>query len=83
MQCTRPGGAFYVQLMHVGRVSHPSNTPHHRQPVAPSAVKANGKMFTATGMLDLVEPRALTLDEVKATIDDFRRAAAAAIEAGA
>ena len=29
------GGALFIQLMHVGRMSHPDNTPHHRQPVAP------------------------------------------------
>jgi N-ethylmaleimide reductase len=77
------GGHLFVQLMHVGRVSHPENTPHHRQPVAPSAVKPSGQMFTFKGMLELPEPRALTSDEVKATIQDFRRAARLAVEAGA
>jgi N-ethylmaleimide reductase len=32
------GGRIFVQLMHVGSVSHPDNTPHHRQAVAPSAI---------------------------------------------
>jgi hypothetical protein len=39
------GGHLFVQLMHVGRTSHPDNTPHHRQPVAPSAI-APGKICT-------------------------------------
>jgi len=35
------GGAVFIQLMHAGRMSHPDNTPHHRQPVAPSAISAD------------------------------------------
>ena len=69
--------------MHVGRISHPSNTPHGRQPVAPSAVRPAGKMFTATGPQDMPEPRALSQDEIAATIRDFRHAAACAVKAGA
>jgi N-ethylmaleimide reductase len=77
------GGRIVIQLMHVGRVSHTANTPHGRQPVAPSAVKAAGVMFTASGMQELPEPRALSGEEVGGTVDDFRQAAAAAIGAGA
>ncbi len=39
------GGRIIVQLMHVGRISHPDNTPHGRQPVAPSAIAPKGAMF--------------------------------------
>jgi N-ethylmaleimide reductase len=77
------GGHLFIQLMHTGRVSHPQNTSHGRQPVAPSAVQPAGKMFTTTGMQDIPEPRALSLAEVRNTVEDFRRAAALAIEAGA
>src|SRR6201993_2092219 len=50
----RAGGRIFIQLMHVGRVSHPDNTPHHRQPVAPSTIAPAGtQMFTATGMKDI------------------------------
>jgi N-ethylmaleimide reductase len=77
------GGYLYIQLMHVGRVSHPDNTPHHRQPVAPSAIAPGAQMFTATGMQDMPVPRALSTGEVKGTVADFRQAAAAAIRAGA
>jgi len=77
------GGRIFIQLMHVGRIAHPANTPHGRQPVAPSAVRPAGKMFTPQGLLDMPEPRALTTQEVVGTIDEYRRAAAAAIAAGA
>jgi N-ethylmaleimide reductase len=72
-----------IQLMHVGRTSHPGNTPHHRKPVAPSAIAPGVKMFTMTGMQDAPEPRALTIEEIKATARDFSHAAAKAIAAGA
>ncbi len=77
------GGRMFIQLMHVGRVSHPDNTPHHRQPVAPSAVRPIAKMFTAKGLQELPEPRELGRDEIAETIRDYRRAARAAIAAGA
>ena len=77
------GGHLYIQLMHVGRVSHPDNTPHGRPPVAPSAVRAEGVMFTSTGPQELPEPRALTPAEIAGTVADFRQAAALAVGAGA
>lgn len=77
------GGKIVIQLMHTGRIAHPENTPHGRQPVAPSAVKPAGQMFTAAGMKEMPEPRALSEQEVADTVQDFRRAAAAAIAAGA
>ncbi|MFE0184420.1 alkene reductase [Streptomyces olivaceus] len=77
------GGRLVVQLMHTGRIAHPDNTPHGRQPVAPSAVRPAGTMFTANGPREMPEPRALSLGEIAATVGDFRRAAAYAVEAGA
>ena len=77
------GGRIAIQLMHVGRVSHPSNTPHGRQPVAPSAVQPQGVMFTATGALTMPVPRALATGEVSAVVRQFRDAAAAAVDADA
>ncbi|KNX38838.1 alkene reductase [Luteipulveratus halotolerans] len=76
------GGHLVVQLMHAGRLSHPDNTPHGRQSVAPSAIASGTQMFTAEGMKDAPEPRALTTDEVRATVDDFRQAARRAVDAG-
>jgi len=45
------GGRLFMQLMHVGRRAHPDNTPHDRQPVAPSAIAPGEDMFTIKGML--------------------------------
>jgi N-ethylmaleimide reductase len=77
------GGHIFIQIMHAGRMSHPDNTPHHRQAVAPSAIAPGSQMFTATGMQDIPTPRALTTEEVRQTVTDFRRAARSAIDAGA
>ena len=79
----KAGGRVYIQLMHAGRMAHPDNTPHHRQPVAPSAVAPGQQMFTPTGMQDAPTPRALATEEIKATVQDFRLAARRSIEAGA
>jgi len=75
------GSRIFVQLMHVGRIGHPANTG--LQPVAPSPVRPAGIMFTAQGPLEMPEPRELTLEEIHATVRDFRHAAACAIKAGA
>ncbi|AVA35062.1 alkene reductase [Cupriavidus metallidurans] len=77
------GGRIFIQLMHAGRMSHPDNTPHHRQGVAPSAIAPGVPMFTLKGMQDIPAPRALTTAEVRQTVDDFRFAARQAIAAGA
>ena len=77
------GSHLFLQIMHAGRMSHPDNTPHHRQAVAPSAIAPDTQIFTATGMQDIPTPRALTTDEIRQTIADFRQAARCAIEAGA
>lgn len=77
------GGYLFIQLMHAGRMSHPDNTPHHRQPVAPSAIAPGTPIFTTTGMQVIPVPRPLTAGEVRETVEDFRKAAAAAIRAGA
>ncbi|TNM65227.1 alkene reductase [Aliirhizobium smilacinae] len=77
------GGRIFLQLMHAGRMSHPDNTPHHRQGVAPSAIAPGAPMFTAAGMQDIPTPRALTTEEVRQTVKDFAYAARRAIEAGA
>ncbi len=79
----KAGGHLYIQLMHAGRISHPDNTPHHRQPVAPSAISAEQPMFTPTGMQTTPAPRALSAAEVKQTVKDFAYSAKRAIEAGA
>ena len=77
------GGSLYIQLMHAGRISHPDNTPHHRQPVAPSAIAPEQDMFTASGPQPIPTPRELSVAEIQSTIAEFRHAAASAIAAGA
>jgi N-ethylmaleimide reductase len=76
------GGKIFRQLWHVGRISHTSLLPKHVQPVAPSAIRANSQTLIATGMAEVSEPVALTLSGIKETLDDFRRAAVNAKEAG-
>ncbi len=76
------GGTIFMQLMHCGRIAHPSMLPNHAQPVAPSAVKAEGMAWTDSGQQPLVEPRALTTDEVAQVIDEYAQATHSALTAG-
>jgi N-ethylmaleimide reductase len=76
------GGRIFLQLWHVGRISHPSLQPDHAAPVAPSALQPAGQTMTAQGMAPFVMPRALETREVERVIDDYRRAAANAKLAG-
>jgi len=76
------GGRIFIQLWHVGRVSHTSLQPNGGAPVAPSAVRAKGKTFVGGTFTDISEPRALELSEIPGIIDSFKRAAANALEAG-
>ncbi|MER6665473.1 alkene reductase [Amycolatopsis japonica] len=74
------GGQIYAQLWHAGRVSHPGVTG--RVPVAPSAVRQAGRIFSAGGWTDTVEPRALGEEEIGEVVQDFAEAARRAVEAG-
>jgi N-ethylmaleimide reductase len=76
------GGRIFVQLWHVGRISHVDLQPDGAAPVAPSAIRAETKTFVNNGFADVSEPRALQLDELPGIVNDFRQAAANAIEAG-
>jgi N-ethylmaleimide reductase len=76
------GGRIFIQLWHVGRISHTALQPGGGAPVAPSAIRANTKTFVNGGFTEVSEPRALELSEIPGIIDDFRRGAANAIEAG-
>lgn len=75
------GGRIFAQIWHVGRISHPSFHDGNL-PVAPSAVKPEGQAFTAEGLKDFVEPRALETDEIPGIVEDYAQAARNAIEAG-
>jgi N-ethylmaleimide reductase len=80
------GGHIVTQLWHVGRVSHNELQPGGGAPVAPSAIRANTKTVLirdgAPTFVDTSEPRALSIDELPGIVDDYRRAALAAVEAG-
>ena len=76
------GGRIFLQLWHVGRISHTSLLPNNAQPVAPSAIRANSQTLIATGLAPVSEPVALTESGIKETLDDYRRAAGNAKEAG-
>ncbi|MGP3689825.1 alkene reductase [Streptomyces sp. IBSNAI002] len=76
------GGRIFAQIMHSGRIGHPSLLPDGLVPVAPSALAAEGQVFTADGLKDYVTPHELTGAEVRATIADYAEAARNAVEAG-
>lgn len=75
------GGKIFVQLWHVGRVSH-SDLLGGKAPVGPSALRAETKTYVNGAFAEVSEPRALELDEIPGIIADFRQAAANAIAAG-
>jgi N-ethylmaleimide reductase len=75
------GGKIVCQLWHVGRISHVSLL-HGAAPVAPSAIPATAKTWTATGFESVSAPRALELDEIRQLVKDYGTAAGNAITAG-
>lgn len=76
------GGRIFIQLWHVGRISHPDLQPGGVLPVAPSAVRPEGQAFTNDGFQPLVEPRALETSEIPGIVEQFRQAALNARAAG-
>lgn len=78
----RAGGRIFLQLWHVGRISHPSLQVDGQLPVAPSAVQPAGEAFTPEGMQPFVTPRALAIEEIDDIIQQFRGGARHAHEAG-
>ena len=76
------GGRIFMQVMHCGRISHPSLLPNAAQPVAPSAIQPAGQTWTGSGMQEFITPRELALDEIAGVIDDYRLATRRALEAG-
>lgn len=77
------GGRIVVQLWHVGRVSHVDLQPGGAAPVAPSAITAKTKTVLIRDgqpvFLDTSAPRALETAEIPGIVDDYRRAALAAV----
>lgn len=75
------GGKIFLQLWHVGRISHP-NFHNGNLPLSASAINPNAKSFTPDGFKDTVTPKAMTLEDIKTTVKDFQHAAENAIKAG-
>lgn len=81
------GGRMFLQLWHVGRMSHPSFHTDG-QPVAPSAIAPDASVWIADpdtgegGMVECPTPRSLMTHEIAQIVEDFRQAAANAIAAG-
>lgn len=78
------GGCIFLQLWHVGRISHPSLQPNGTDPVAPSAIAPiKQRTFIENGTFTPIgKPRALELSEIKNIIEDYRRATVNAMKAG-
>jgi N-ethylmaleimide reductase len=79
------GGVIFLQLWHVGRVSHSSFQPGGVLPVAPSAVPIGADLKTATAdgkVVPYETPRALDISEIPAVIDAYRQGANNALKAG-
>jgi N-ethylmaleimide reductase len=79
------GGRIVNQLWHVGRISHDSLQPGGGKPVAPSAIRAEAKTYLVnaegTGAFaETSEPRALATSEIPGIVEDYRKAAKAAVE---
>jgi N-ethylmaleimide reductase len=76
------GGKIFMQIFHTGRIALPDFLPNNAQPIAPSAVRANGSNYTDEGMKQFVTPREITKEEIAQTVKDFATAARNAIAAG-
>jgi N-ethylmaleimide reductase len=76
------GGRIFLQLWHVGRISHESFQPGGGLPVAPSAIRHEGTTFTYDGVQPHPIPRALETEEVPGVVAQFRHGAALAKKAG-
>ena len=75
------GGCIFLQLWHVGRISHP-DFHSGDLPVAPSAISADGELYTYSGKKQMVTPRALETHELPGIIEQFRQGAKNAKQAG-
>jgi N-ethylmaleimide reductase len=78
----RAGGRIFLQLWHVGRISHPCFQPNHAAPVAPSAITPPGEVYTPEGKQPYVTPRALERDEIPSVIAQYAEGARRARRAG-
>ncbi|MFC9977979.1 alkene reductase [Spirillospora sp. NPDC127200] len=76
------GGRIFAQLVHCGRIGHPSLYSDGALPLAPSPVPSGEGLFTSAGLLDHPVPREMTAADIAAVIEEFATAARNAIDAG-
>ena len=76
------GGKIVLQIMHCGRCSHADNKSPDAETVAPSAIGAEGEVFTGEGMKPFSPPRALERGEIAGVVEEYRQATINAFEAG-
>lgn len=72
---------MFAQLAHSGAVSHPDFF-NGELPPSPSAINPELKAFTAEGFRDTVTPRAMSMEEIAATVADYKTATKNAKDAG-
>ena len=75
------GGRIFLQLWHMGRVSHPDFLDG-ALPTGPSAIAAKGETHTPAGKQAYVTPRALTTTEIAAIVAEYGNATRRARAAG-
>lgn len=75
-------GRIFLQLWHVGRISHPDLQPDGELPVAPSAIAPAGQAMTLAGPKPFVTPRALEASEIPGIVQEFAAGARRARDAG-
>lgn len=78
----KAGGKIFLQLWHVGRISHSFYQPNHVLPSAPSAIAPKGDVHTPEGMKPFEIPRALTVEEIAHVVQQYKHGAQNAKEAG-
>lgn len=76
------GARIFLQIWHVGRLSHSSVQPNGGLPVAPSPIPAEGTIYTEAGLKEFETPRELSIEEIPGIVSDFRQAAENAKLAG-
>ena len=83
----KAGGLIFLQLWHVGRISHPSLQPDGMLPVAPSAIRPSGEAFIENEngegeLVPFITPRALQIEEMPYIVHQYARGSRNALEAG-
>lgn len=75
------GGRIFLQLWHVGRISHPSYL-NGELPVAPSAIQPKGHVSLVRPITEFPTPRALETEEIAGVVEAYRQGAENAKKAG-